>query len=42
MSDRFEQGIADFARSYADQAEKDYEAVVKAIKQGKIPAETGI
>ena len=42
VSDRFEQGIADFARSYADQAEKDYEAVVKAIKQGKIPAETGI
>ena len=42
VSDRFEQGIADFARSYADQAEKDYEAVVKAIKQGKIPVETGI
>ena len=42
VSDRFEQGIADFARSYADQAEKDYETVVKAIKQGKIPAETGI
>jgi uncharacterized protein (DUF2252 family) len=42
VSDRFEQGIADFARSYADQAEKDYDAVVKAIKQGKIPTETGI
>ncbi len=42
VSDRFEQGIADFARSYADQAEKDYETVVKAIKQGTIPAETGI
>ena len=42
VSDRFEQGIADFARSYADQAEKDYGAVMKAIKQGKIPAETGI
>ena len=42
VSDRFEQGIADFARSYADQAEKDYETAVKAIKQGKIPAETGI
>jgi uncharacterized protein (DUF2252 family) len=42
VSDRFEQGIADFAQSYANQAEKDYETVVKAIKQGKIPAETGI
>jgi len=42
VSDRFEQGIADFARSYADQAEKDYETVVKAIKQGKIPVEAGI
>jgi len=42
VSDRFEQGIADFARSYADQAEKDYEALAKAIKQGKIPVETGI
>ena len=42
VSDRFDQGIADFATSYADQAEKDYGAVVKAIKQGKIPVETGI
>jgi len=42
VSDRFDQGIADFARSYADQVEKDYDAVVKAIKQGKIPVETGI
>jgi uncharacterized protein (DUF2252 family) len=42
VSDRFDQGIADFARSYADQAEKDYEALLKAIKQGKIPVETGI
>ena len=42
VSDRFDQGIADFARSYADQAEKDYEALLKAIKRGKITAETGI
>jgi hypothetical protein len=41
-SDRFDKGIADFAQSYADQAEKDYEAVVKAVKQGKIPVEAGI
>ena len=27
---------------YADQAEKDYEALLKAIKAGKIQAETGV
>ena len=42
MSDRFDQGIADFAVSYADQAEKDYETVLKAIKRGKIAVETGV
>jgi uncharacterized protein (DUF2252 family) len=42
VSDRFDQAIADFAKSYADQAEKDYAALLKAIKQGKIQAETGI
>ena len=40
-SDRFDQAIASFAKSYADQAEKDYEALIEAIKQGKIPVETG-
>ena len=42
MSDRFDQAVADFAVSYADQAERDYEAVLAAIKQGKIPAESGV
>ena len=42
MSDRFDQGIADFAQSYADQAEKDHASLLKAIKQGKIPVETGV
>jgi uncharacterized protein (DUF2252 family) len=42
VSDRFDQGIADFAKTYADQAEKDYEALLKAIKAGKIPVESGI
>jgi len=40
--DRFDQGLAEFAFAYADQAEKDYETVRKAIKQGKIPVETGV
>ena len=42
VSDRFDQGIADFAQSYANQAEKDYDALAKAIKQGKISVEAGI
>ena len=40
--DRFDLSIADFAKSYADQAEKDYEALMQAIKQGKVPVETGV
>ena len=42
VRDRFDRAIADFAVSYADQAEKDYAVVLKAIKRGKIPAESGI
>ena len=42
VSGRFDQSVADFAVSYADQAEKDYESMLKAIKQGKIPVESGI
>jgi uncharacterized protein (DUF2252 family) len=42
VNDRFDQGIADFATSYANQAEKDYEALLKAIKAGRIPVETGV
>jgi uncharacterized protein (DUF2252 family) len=40
--DRFDQAIADFALAYADQTERDYELVMKAIKRGKIKVETGI
>jgi uncharacterized protein (DUF2252 family) len=42
VSDRFDQAIADFAEAYADQAEKDHAAVLKAIKEGKIPVEAGV
>ena len=42
VSDRFDQAIADFATLYADQAEKDYAALLKAIKQGKVPVEIGV
>ena len=42
VSDRFERAIGDFAVAYADQAEKDHAALLKAIKQGKIEAEMGV
>ncbi|HZL64653.1 MAG TPA: DUF2252 domain-containing protein [Thermoleophilia bacterium] len=42
VGDRFDQGIADFAVAYADQTERDYEVVMKAIKRGKIKVETGV
>ena len=35
-------GSIDLATSYADQAEKDHASLLKAIKQGKIPVETGV
>jgi len=40
--DRFDRAIADFATAYADQAERDYAVVLKAIEQGRIEAEAGV
>jgi uncharacterized protein (DUF2252 family) len=42
QSDVFDRAIADFAEAYADQSERDYEALLGAIKSGRITAETGI
>ncbi len=41
-SDRFDQAIADFAETYADQNERDYEALQRAVKDGKAEATTEI
>ena len=41
-SDRFDQAIADFAETYADQNERDYAAFQAAAKEGKIEATTEI
>jgi uncharacterized protein (DUF2252 family) len=38
-SDTFDRAIGTFARLYADQAEKDYETFLNAIKSGEINAE---
>ena len=37
----FDRAIADFSAAYADQNERDYEALVKAVESGRLPAETG-
>jgi uncharacterized protein (DUF2252 family) len=41
-NEQFDQAIARFALSYANQAEADHKALVDAVKAGKIEAETGI
>ena len=41
-SDTFDQAIADFAETYADQNELDYAALQAAVKDGKAEATTGI
>ena len=40
--DAFDTAIADFSAAYADQNEQDYEALVKAVKTGRLPAQTGL
>ena len=40
--DVFDRAIADFAAAYADQNERDYEAVVHAVKSGRLEAQTGL
>jgi uncharacterized protein (DUF2252 family) len=41
-SDAFDKAIAKFATAYADQNERDYQALVDAVKSGRITAEPGL
>ena len=41
-SDAFDQAIASFAETYADQNQRDYEALQDAINTGRVKAETGL
>jgi hypothetical protein len=41
-SDSFDQAIAEFAMVYAAQNEHDSEALVKAVKHGRVKARTGL
>ena len=38
----FDAALAEFAVAYADQNERDYQALVAAVKNGRVRAETGI
>jgi hypothetical protein len=38
----FDKAIGDFALAYADQTERDYQALVEAVESGRVEAETGI
>ncbi len=40
--DTFDRAIASFAELYADQAELDHAALMIAIKEGRVQAQTGI
>jgi uncharacterized protein (DUF2252 family) len=41
-SDVFDRAITDFAAAYADQNERDHQALVDAVKSGRITAEPGV
>ena len=41
-SDRFDLALADFAEAYADQVERDFDVLQKAIKDGRVEVETGV
>ena len=40
--DAFDRALADFSVAYADQNERDYDAFAKAVKNGRVTAETGL
>jgi hypothetical protein len=41
-SDTFDKAITQFAAAYADQNEKDHQALLDAVKSGRIMAESGV
>ena len=41
-SDVFDRAIADFSDAYADQNERDYQALTDAVNSGRITAQTGL
>jgi uncharacterized protein (DUF2252 family) len=41
-SARFDEAVTTWAEAYADQIERDYEALVAAVRAGRVPAEEGV
>jgi uncharacterized protein (DUF2252 family) len=41
-SEAFDRAIAEFSTRYADQNERDYDALVKAVESGRLVAQTGL
>ncbi|HLM87443.1 MAG TPA: DUF2252 family protein [Streptosporangiaceae bacterium] len=41
-SDKFDQAVADFAESHADQTERDHTALADAVASGRVQAQVGI
>jgi len=41
-SDVFDWAIADFSGAYADQNERDYQALAQAVDSGRVVAQTGL
>ena len=42
IATRFDRAIAEFAEAYADQNERDYQALKDAVATGRVEAKTGI
>ena len=40
--DKFDQAVADFAETYADQNERDHAALADAVASGRVQAQVGI
>ena len=40
--DTFDRAILEFSTAYADQNERDYNALVAAVKSGRVIAQTGL
>ena len=41
-SDAFDRAVADYSVAYADQNERDYKALKKAVADGRIVAQSGL
>jgi Uncharacterized protein conserved in bacteria (DUF2252) len=40
--DSFDRAIVEFSKAYADQNERDYQALTEAVNSGRIKAQTGL